>query len=182
MLRSWHATLLAAAVAALPPSARAQVVRYGVIGDSVRAQLGRAWSTDYRQSERGYCVRRAYILARPVSRTAVDSIFRVLEVRPAHPSDADPNHVAFECTPGTPELHTHPPATCYNANVAWCEAGGPDAYSCQPSRADYEELIRRGDPFGIIQCDRWAYRFYYPSDYRPMRDTLPPPPAIRPRQ
>ena len=34
----------------------------------------------------------------------------------------------------------------------------PVAYSCQPSRDDYEKLIRRGDQFAVIQCDRVAFR------------------------
>lgn len=159
--------LLAAACAVLAGTgaARAQVVRYGVMDDSARTMLAAAWSDDSAQSERAYCVRRARIVMHRVSDTAVDSIFRVLEVRPAHVVHASPNHVEFECKPGTPELHTHTPATCVGDAPEWCEHGGPDAYSCQPSRDDYVELIRRGDPFGIVQCDRRAFRFYYPSDY-----------------
>lgn len=149
------------------PVCGAQTVRFGVVSDSVRALLRRAWSDDSAQSERAYCVRRARIVAHPISPTQVDSIFHVLEVRPAHVIAASPNHVEFACARGTPELHTHTPATCYANDPQWCTKGGPDAYSCQPSRADYEKLLDRGDPFAIIQCDRVAFRFYYPSDYAP---------------
>ena len=125
----------------------AQTVRYGVMGDSVTTQLRAAWSDDSTQSERAYCVQRARITSRPSLGGGVDSIFRVLAVKPATPTSRDPNHVQFECAQGTPELD------------------GPLAYSCQPSRSDYEELITRGDEYGIIQCDRRAFRFYYPSEY-----------------
>ena len=145
--------------------ARAQVVRFGVMEDSARAVLRAAWREDSAQPERAYCVRRARIVARVISPTKIDSIFHVLLVRPAHVDTASPNHVSFACHAGTPELHTHTPATCLTDDPQYCAAGGPEAYSCQPSREDYEKLIQRGDPFAIIQCDRVAFRFYYPSEY-----------------
>ena len=145
----------------------AQTVRYGVMGDSVTAELRAAWSDDSTQSERAYCVQRARISSRPTLGGGVDSIFRVLAVKPATPTSQDPNHVQFECAKGTPELHTHTPATCLTDDKSSCRADGPLAYSCQPSRSDYEELLARGDEYAIIQCDRRAFRFYYPSEYVP---------------
>ena len=162
------------------PACRAQVVRFGVMEDSARAMLRAAWRDDSAQSERGYCVRRARIVARDVSPTKVDSIFHVLEVRPAHAASASPNHVRFECARGTPELHTHTPATCYADDPQWCSKGGPEAYSCQPSRDDYEKLVQRGDPFAVIQCDRVAFRFYYPGDYASPASRAAPPVTTRP--
>ena len=144
---------------------QAQTVRYGVMGDSVTAQLRAAWTEDSTQSERAYCVQRARITSRPSLGGGSDSIFRVLAVKPAATTGQDPNHVQFECAPGTPELHTHTPATCLTDDAGSCRADGPLAYSCQPSRSDYEELLTRGDEYGIIQCDRRAFRFYYPSEY-----------------
>lgn len=146
-------------------TARAQVVRYGVMEDSARAMLRAAWRNDSAQPERAYCVRRARIVARAISSTKVDSIFHVLEVRPAHVDSASPNHVSFACSHGTPELHTHTPATCLADDPKYCSPGGPEAYSCQPSRDDFEKLVARGDQFAVIQCDRVAFRFYYPSEY-----------------
>ena len=143
----------------------AQTVRYGVIGDSVTAQLRSAWTDDSTQSERAYCVQRARITSRPALGGGTDSIFRVLAVKPAVTTGQDPNHVQFECAAGTPELHTHTPATCLTDDTESCRADGPLAYSCQPSRSDYEELITRGDQYAIIQCDRRAFRFYYPSEF-----------------
>lgn len=145
----------------------AQTVRYGVMSDSVTAQLRSAWSDDSTQSERAYCVQRARITSRPTLGGGVDSIFRVLAVKPAVTTGQDPNHVQFECAPGTPELHTHTPATCLTDAADSCRAGGPLAFSCQPSRSDYVELLTRGDEYAIIQCDRRAFRFYYPSEFVP---------------
>ena len=159
--------LLAMVVVAGARELCAQTVRYGVMGDSVTAQLRAAWTDDSTQSERAYCVQRARISSRPALGGGIDSIFRVLAVKPAPTTGQDPNHVQFECAPGTPELHTHTPATCLTDDAGSCRADGPLAYSCQPSRSDYEELLTRGDQYAIIQCDRRAFRFYYPSDFAP---------------
>ncbi|HEU4565497.1 MAG TPA: hypothetical protein VFS05_12635, partial [Gemmatimonadaceae bacterium] len=133
--------------------------------EEARARLEKSWSDDPRQSERAFCVRRARIAQEVVRPGAVDTIIRVMEVRPAAVREAGPNYALFECPPGTPELHTHPPASCPNDDPKWCTAGGPDAYSCQPSRGDYEKLARRGDEYAIIQCGRTTFRFYYPSEF-----------------
>ncbi len=159
------AALLAMMLVAGARQLPAQTVRYGVMGDSVTALLRAAWTDDSTQSERAYCVQRARISSRPTLGGGIDSIFRVLAVKPATPTSQDPNHVQFECATGTPELHTHTPATCLTDDASSCRADGPLAYSCQPSRSDYEELLARGDEYGIIQCDRRAFRFYYPSEY-----------------
>lgn len=165
--------LLATFLAAGAREVRAQTVRYGVIGDSVTAQLRAAWSDDSTQSERAYCVQRARITSRPTLGGGTDSIYRVLAIKPAVTTGQDPNHVQFECALKTPELHTHTPATCLTDDVGSCRADGPLAYSCQPSRSDYVELLTRGDQYGIIQCDRRAFRFYYPSDYAPASAKAP---------
>ncbi|MEP7086916.1 MAG: hypothetical protein ABI884_06235 [Gemmatimonadota bacterium] len=145
---------------------RAQTVRYGVMGDSVTAQLRAAWTDDSTQSERAYCVQRARVTSRPSLGGGSDSIYRVLAVKPAATTEQDPNHVTFACAHGTPQLHTHTPATCLTDDAGSCRADGPLAYSCQPSRSDYEVLLDRGDQYAIIQCDRRAFRFYYPGDYK----------------
>ena len=159
------AAVVAMVIVAGARGLRAQAVRYGVMGDSVTAQLRAAWTDDSTQSERAYCVQRARITSRPALGGGTDSIFRVLAVKPAIITGQDPNHVQFQCAAGTPELHTHTPATCLTDDAGSCRADGPLAYSCQPSRSDYEELVTRGDQYGIIQCDRRAFRFYYPSEY-----------------
>ncbi len=157
--------LLALLLAAGGPRLSAQTVRYGVMGDSVTQQLRAAWTDDSTQVERGYCVQRARITSRPSLGGGSDSIYRILAVKPAVTSGQDPNHVTFACAHGTPQLHTHTPATCLTDDAGSCRADGPLAYSCQPSRSDYEVLIDRGDQYAIIQCDRRAFRFYYPGDY-----------------
>lgn len=138
------------------------------MSDSVRTFLATAWSDNPAQVERAYCVRRARIREERISPTAVDTIIRVLAIRPADIIEAGLNHARFECPPGTPELHTHSPATCLTDEPEWCVIDGPLAYSCQPSRGDYEKLARRGDAFGIIQCDRRTFRFYYRSEFGPV--------------
>jgi hypothetical protein len=160
-----RAALLVTILVSGARSLSAQTVRYGVMGDSVTAQLRAAWTDDSTQSERAYCVQRARITSRPSLGGGIDSIFRVLAVKAAIPTSQDPNHVQFECANGTPELHTHTPATCLTDDAGSCRADGPLAFSCQPSRSDYEELLTRGDQYAIIQCDRRAFRFYYPSEY-----------------
>jgi hypothetical protein len=174
MLRAIRTTaLLAISLLASMRAMHAQTVRYGVMGDTVTAQLRAAWSDDSTQSERAYCVQRARITSRPALGGGTDSIFRVLAVKPAVATGQDPNHVQFECAEGTPELHTHTPATCLTDDVGSCRADGPLAYSCQPSRSDYVELLARGDQYAIIQCDRRAFRFYYPSEYAPAGSKAP---------
>ena len=155
----------ALALAGVAGPAGAQTVRFGIVSEEVRAQLDTAWSDDPRQVERAYCVRRARLVAQSSKGRGADSLYRVLAVRPAEVREAGPNYAVFECPPGTPELHTHTPATCANDDPRWCVAGGPDAYSCQPSRGDYEKLLRRRDAFGVIQCDRRVFRFYYPHEF-----------------
>ncbi len=159
-------------------SVHAQTVHYGVVADDVRALLERAWSAKPGRVTRAYCVRRARFSTRRVSPGAIDTIIQILAVRPPDVRDADPDHVDFVCPPGTPELHTHTPAACPSNAPHWCVTGGASTYSCQPSRDDYEELIERGDPFGIVQCDRRTFRFYYPSDF--VRAN-PAPPAAPPK-
>jgi hypothetical protein len=96
-----------------------------------------------------------------------DTVYRVIEIKPAETSDATPNGATFACPAGVPEVHTHPPATCYSDRKDQCYPGGADAYSCQPSREDARKLIQRGDAFAIVQCDRHAFVFYYPSQFAP---------------
>jgi hypothetical protein len=168
------------AVASLAPALPAQTMHYGVVMDRLRDGLADRWSEDLHQVERAYCVtqwwaavstRRAPVAAdtgagRAASDDAgVDTVFRVLEVRPADATEATPNGATFACPTGQPELHTHPPATCYADRQDQCYHGGTDAYSCQPSREDVRTLRQRGDEFAIVQCDRNAFVFYYPSQY-----------------
>jgi hypothetical protein len=165
----WTLPVLIAAVAA--PSARgveAQTVRYGVVLETVRDTLGKLWSDDPRQLERAYCVSSWSYGVYHVSREDPiqdDTIFRVFGMRQAPVRSAGPSSVDFECPPGVPEMHTHTPTTCRGDDVKSCVTGGLNAYSCQPSRQDLLKLLQRGDPFGLIQCDRRSFRFYFASEY-----------------
>lgn len=147
----------------------AQAVRLGVVMDGPRQQLIEAWNdANPRQVERAYCVVDWSFGVYHVSRTPPiqdDTVFRVFAIKPTDVSNATPASADFECPTGSPELHVHTPTTCMGDDVDTCRLGGLNAYSCQPSRDDYEKLVRRHDTFGVIQCDRRSFRFYYPSDY-----------------
>lgn len=166
--------------AAVVSPARAQVMRYGVVMDAARNALAAEWTDDPTQVERAYCVtqwwtatsRNARVHAaddstgvqKPDGRDA-DTVYRVTVIKPVETSDATPNGATFACPAGVPEVHTHPPATCYSDRTDQCYAGGADAYSCQPSREDVRKLLDRGDAFAIVQCDRHAFVFYYRSQF-----------------
>lgn len=183
-----HATALSALVGALvaPGTLRAQVMRYGVVMDNARNAMAATWTEDIHQVERVYCVTRWWAAVPRARHTAADSadgreadtVFRVLQVQSLDSVDATPNSASFVCPTGEPELHTHPPATCYEDRMDQCYAGGPDAYSCQPSRADVQTLKSRGDEFAIVQCDRNAFVFYYPNEFDAPNPTPPPAPAL----
>jgi hypothetical protein len=159
---------LAAVVHALAfTPAGAQGVHYGVVMDVPRVTLDSAWREDAQQVERAYCVVGWSYGVYHVAREPVqdDTVYRVFNVKTAAVRGAGPSSVDFECPQGVPELHVHTPTTCTQDDVRTCVVGGLNAYSCQPSRQDLEKLARRGDPFAVIQCDRRAFRFYYPSEY-----------------
>jgi len=155
---------------ALAGPAGAQAVRLGVVMDNPRVVLEQAWTDEPRQVERAYCVTDWSYGVRHVSKSPPvqdDTIFRVFAVKPADVSTADPVSVDFNCPAGMPELHVHTPTTCMGDDASTCVVGGLNAYSCQPSRGDLEKLVRRRDEFGVLQCDRHAFRFYYPTEYAP---------------
>ncbi len=160
--------MLAGALGALP--AWGQAVRLGVVMDEPRAILERIWTDDPRQTERAYCITDWSFGVYHISRTPPiqdDTVFRVFAVQDAEPTNATPNAANFECADGMPELHVHTPSTCVGDDANTCVAGGLNAFSCQPSRGDLEKLLARHDAFAVIQCDRRAFRFYYPSEYGP---------------
>ena len=164
------AALVVAMGPMIPRGAQAQAVRLGVIIDEARAVLERLWTDDPWQLERAYCVTDWSYGVHHISRTPLvqdDTIFRVFAVQAAPTEDATPNSATFECADGMPELHVHTPSTCAGDNVTMCAAGGLSAFSCQPSRGDLEKLVARHNEFAVIQCDKRAFRFYYPSEYGP---------------
>jgi hypothetical protein len=177
----------------LAPALHAQqVMRYGVVMDDARNELAAVWTEDIHQVERAYCVTHWWAavrsprgLADRTSDGTTDTVFRVLAIEPGDQTDATPNSATFSCPAGEPELHTHPPATCYADRQDQCYKGGTDAYSCQPSREDVHTLLERGDAFAIVQCDRNAFVFYYPAQYEPpgaaspALAAVPAPPRIR---
>jgi hypothetical protein len=147
-------------------------VYYGVLMDAPRKMLDSLWSVDPNQVERGFCVGAVSygsnweydMWGRKIGR---DIVARVWSVFPAKVSEATPDGIEnLDCPDGNQHIHTHPPTTCDHDNKN-CVYGGMNAWQCQASRTDYMTLIRKGHRFGIIQCDRNAFRFYWPSEYRP---------------
>lgn len=185
-----HAALTLTALSVLwcaPRLASAQAVRLGVVMDLPRQQLALAWDDlNARQVERAFCVVDWSYGVYHISRTEPiqdDTVFRVFRLQPAEVSSATPISAEFDCPDGVPELHIHTPTTCMGDDPSTCGLGGLNAYSCQPSRGDYEKLVRRHDAFGVIQCDKRAFVFYYPTEYAvPEGSTLAnnpsPPPAM----
>ena len=161
-------TCALAAGEALPSRAAGPGVRLGVMMDSARVALEGVWTEEPRQVERAYCVTHWSYGVYHVSRLAPrqdDTVFRVFGVKPAEVVSAGPASADFACPPGVPELHVHTPTTCAGDDLNSCVFGGLNAYSCQPSRGDLEKLVDRGDTFGVVQCDRRAFRFYFPAEY-----------------
>jgi hypothetical protein len=187
--RRWYiGSILMVGVWAGAQAAGAQTVRLGVVMDVPREALVAAWTEKPRQVERAYCVTDWSYGVYHVSKTPpvqTDTVFRVFAVKPADATNAGPMSVDFDCPLGMPELHVHTPTTCMGDDVTTCITGGLNAYSCQPSRGDLEKLIRRRDQFGVLQCDRHAFRFYYPAEYGDSpgfasRSEDPPPGASTP--
>jgi hypothetical protein len=166
-----------AVLASVPRPGSAQAVRLGVVMDGPRQQLSQAWDElNPRQVERAFCVVDWSFGVYHISRTAPiqdDTVFRVFRLTAAEVSTATPISAEFDCPDGVPELHVHTPTTCMGDDASTCQMGGLNAYSCQPSRGDYEKLVRRHEPFGVIQCDKRAFRFYYPFEY-----ATPDPPTL----
>jgi hypothetical protein len=170
-----RAALIVLVAVSASPTLGAQVMRYGVVMDAARNALAAEWTDEPAQVERAYCVKqwwpatsrnaRVHAASDSTAAREADTVYRVIDIKPIETSEATPNGATFACPRGVPEVHTHPPATCYSDRTDQCYAGGADAYSCQPSREDARKLVQRGDPFAIIQCDRHAFVFYYPSEF-----------------
>jgi uncharacterized Fe-S cluster protein YjdI len=132
--------------------------RFVVLDDYIREYLGEEWDKhagDTIKLERGYCVRWQYDI------WAREKAYRVTQIFPAEVLEAQPSEIVFSCPPGKngAEIHVHPPQTCINGD---CWNGGPYAWQCLPSDADRNYLLWAMQPFGLVQCDRNAIRFYFP--------------------
>lgn len=157
--------LLCALLLTVPSSARESrptppVAPLVVIDPWVRDLLASVWDdTHPAQVERAYCV--AYVV------THLDGapVYRVWAIAPALAVIADPYHVSARCPAGASVafLHVHTPTTCTTSALTSCVLGGSDAWECAPSETDRLELLRDGDAFALLQCDRHAILAYYPS-------------------
>lgn len=167
--------LLALGVLCASQPAAAQGLNIGTVTDGVRRQLAADWNdTLPSQHERAYC---AYYRMR--ASWGYKNWFEVYAVEPAQILNSSTYSVKPLCPPASnvAMIHTHGPATCDQVDqlafkTGQCYLGGSDAYECFPSLADRRFLVRRGDRFNIVQCDRHALVFFYPDVEPP----LPPEP------
>lgn len=142
---------------------------YGSVDDAVQKQLAKDWDdTNPNQLERAYCVSLYAVYRSPYVADSeypgFNILVRVIRVTRAKIHGATVDGIEdIDCPPGTPELHVHTPATCYDDG---CRIGGSQAYDTDPSREDLVRLRSRNLPFGIIQLDRHTFRFYYQWDFR----------------
>lgn len=139
----------------------------GVVVDSPRTVLENLWNdTSATQTERAYCVTQ-YSKYSVLNTDGPTILFRVDEIEEAQIEGATPASIEkIFCGDDRPIIHTHPPASCtvYSPTAMNCTLGGLYAWDCQPSRVDYESLLEHKAEFGVVQCDRHALRFFYPSD------------------
>ena len=176
------AALVAVGAGVVGP-AGAQAVRLGVVMDLPRQLLETSWTDEPQQVERAYCISDWSYGVYHVSRVPPvqdDTVFRVFAIREAVSSNAGPSAVDFDCPDWMPELHVHTPTTCMGDDVSTCVGGGLNAFSCQPSRGDLEKLVQRRDQFAVVQCDRHAFRLYYPAEYGSPPTTIVAAPNSRP--
>lgn len=143
---------------------------YGAVINPAREVLEASWTDSVESGSKGYCARRV----RYYHEDSVDSyggkafLALVIEVVPADTANRKMADAGlFSCPRYMPLIHTHPPITCRqfmaedSSQILSCAPGGLDAYQCAPSREDYAALIKTGEPFGAIQCDRHAIVFYW---------------------
>lgn len=153
------------------PKPSVPMVFYGTVVEPARTTLMRAWNDSASQIERAYCVT-GYEVTRLADRsdpTLTNVIVSVRTVEPAPVEGASVGGIEAVYCNGAPTVHTHPPVTCENRGLdkqaVECYYGGPNAFSCQPSRTDYQSLVDEKAPFGVVQCDRRAFVFYYRIHY-----------------
>lgn len=158
--------LLCLLLAAAPQDAQGQnlpteptATIYPFVTGQARALLEADWTETPHQFERGYCGQ-VHGIFRPSEDGFVPgdmTMFIVIDSAvPAHMDSADEHHSKFECPAGWATIHTHPPSQDLYG------------YECWPSRNDLMAIISLGNQFGIIQCDKHAFRFYFPYELRPM--------------
>lgn len=140
---------------------------YGIMRPSARILPAEDWTDTVPQVERAFCITK-YDATVQVSEATDNTRVRyiqVTEVERAKVSDALPWRIAdIACSnDSVPVIHTHLPISCKDVHDSKnCSFGGILAFFCQPSRTDYQSLIETKALFGVIQCGRDQFVFYYP--------------------
>ncbi len=140
---------------------QAGVARQIMISENAMNLMSADWNdTLTTQHERGYCVSSYEISYEDKS----PSLILIKSVVRAPTSNSTPYSISFDCG-RMPVIHTHPPTTCKSESDSSCKLGGKDAYQCDPSKIDVYYFLMSGIPFGLIQCDKHAFRSYFAEDY-----------------
>lgn len=157
------------------------VIQFGMVTDPARTAMELAWSEHPDQAETAWCVT-GWL---PLSSLGQDSatiggehiglsgnareqppfigavVYAVKRAPYESATNAGVNGI--HCGDGVPVIHTHTPTTC--DTVGRCRTGGPDAWQCAPSREDYRLLLLTHTPYGVVQCDRHGFVFYWRRHY-----------------
>lgn len=161
------------------------VDRVGWVNPKFRDEvLAPRWSTLAGQNETASCITKwsvdvsvRFTEYQGLRLVHLDSAFRVWEDSAANIKKASPQRIDFDCGPGVPTIHVHPPHSCFGSpldreNPANCIALGWEAFQCRPSPDDWAVLARVGAPFSLIQCGPNQVVFYFLAE-RPRRMFLP---------
>lgn len=148
-------------------------VYYGVIVNPARKVLEDAWTDSTRQVERAFCIQSVsysvqWARTHEGNKLGREVLARVWTVDTAITKGATPTHIAdIDCPSNAYLLHTHPPTSCQDDSLPTCVYGGVNAFNCDPSREDYITLVTKKHRFGVLQCGKNQFRFFWPSEYRP---------------
>lgn len=139
---------------------------YGIMLESARILPANDWTDTIPQVERAYCVTDYTIIIKdpPTAENRPKRYIMVENVVRAPTSTAlSWKLTGIQCPDSVPIMHTHLPISCHNEDKPEdCVYGGILAFFCQPSKKDYQSLLEGSEPFGIIQCGRDQFVFYYP--------------------
>lgn len=138
----------------------------GFVSGAARQRLTADWTENPYQTERGYCVDSMH-LDTTWARSGYRAVY-VTAITRAKAKDSTQETIDFGCRVGQPMIHTHAAycdITQWGVDLYSCSMDRPEALQCQPSLPDVASLLISKAPFGVIQCGRRQFRFYFATDY-----------------
>lgn len=138
----------------------------GFVAGAARARLTADWTENPYQTERGYCVDSMH-LDTAWARAGYRAVY-VTAISRAKAKDSTQETIDFGCPVGHPMVHTHAAycdMTQWGVDLFSCSMDRPEALQCQPSLPDVASLLTSKAPFGVIQCGKRQFRFYFATDY-----------------